>query len=1316
MSTDYVYEGTDTRTSLAVGTTKSGVIDAEPISGDGVTLDNSGGYVDKDWYRVSLLKGHVYEFDGHSLSLSTGSIAISLYDANGSPVLGLQEGANPVLTIDTTSQSSSSQTYYVAVSAGGPEPDWRTATGSFSLGLADNGYTLAPTLSSVSPTSYPADNVNHTMRLLGSNFVSGDTLTFVDPQGTTIQSTSAKLTFVSGSEIDYQLNDAADAGTWQVRVNSSDGTQHSSYDAFSVAAAPQTTDNALDTVSSTANLTMDGTTIGTIDAIPISGSYDTTVDHDWFKVILSAGHDYHFSAQPTAATLDTVAIDLRDGNGLVQTPIPEGSAPDFYYTPQTSGTYYFAISAGGSDYASKTGGYQINVSDGGLISTDANDSVAGDTSTTLSLSPGQTLTGAINQTDLSGSVVDHDWYRLSLTGGQSYHFTDQGLSGTLDYTAIRIHDGNGNPLGTLADFSSSLDFAAPTSGTYYLAVSAGGSGYADKVGDYSVTMTSLGTSLSDDFADSATDTSVAIGALAVDSSKTGYIGPADSNDTYGDKDVFQVSLQQGHSYDIELKSAAVSGATLPLGVFTVRDPGNFDHVLKTSAISPDSHLIYTPDSSGTYFLRVGSGGAATDQGGYEVSVHDVTQPASAADDYPDFPGDVTASNSIATVPMGGAETGVIEAAGDKDVFKINVQSGHSYQLSLTGEGAGILGALSSTYLTVRDGASFNSEIAHGGTGLQTTLNFTAQADGIEYIRVGSGGGGTSTGGYRLSVADIGVLSQTPLSPPAQTPDPVADAVNYAEYMVKDLSVNVADMLVDDKVWKEFAGYMLFVENDAEAYAFAKDVADSGALDWIGVGAHVFSAVKSAPSGEKGRAAYVSFVDGVVDAVFMAAGSETGGLFGAVGGAGLGTLIEPGVGTALGGVGGELAGSILGAGLGHTIYDHTIHQWVVSEAESAYDYVAGSSTGSSSMSTLFSAALGTSDSLAASASSSAIGLPDEASIIKLDEEWYLKTYPDAAAAVANGIAANAYAYFLTVGIDKGEQPNASQHLTRADLPFRVINNDPAVLGKSALLTQALGNYAGDGMSAAETKVVSAINGTRGAAVGLDMDAILSAIASRKAIDLVANFADSAARMAHSHQDSGWADGWSNGNVIAQQFNDAFSTIFGNSAPDSHFQLFVVAQPGANAANVIAQIEAQAGGSAALSDSNYNTIGVAEYGGIWVVIVGERDAGYTPVTPTGTDGLAHVSEYGGAADDILFAGTRQAHLYGLAGNDLLVGGASADHLSGGTGADTIKGASGADHIIGNLGADHLQGGNGFDTIFAGAGNDTVDGGNGRDKVLL
>jgi hypothetical protein len=62
------------------------------------------------------------------------------------------------------------------------------------------GFTVAaaaPSISSLNSTHYASSNSNQTMLINGNNFQSGDTLTFVPPEGGTISSTASKLTFVS---------------------------------------------------------------------------------------------------------------------------------------------------------------------------------------------------------------------------------------------------------------------------------------------------------------------------------------------------------------------------------------------------------------------------------------------------------------------------------------------------------------------------------------------------------------------------------------------------------------------------------------------------------------------------------------------------------------------------------------------------------------------------------------------------------------------------------------------------------------------------------------------------------------------------------------------------------------------------------------------------------------------------------------------------------------------------------------------------------------------------------------------------------------
>ena len=92
---------------------------------------------------------------------------------------------------------------------------------------------LTPTVTSISPTSYPASGNNQTMTINGSNFQSGATLTFVPPEGGTIASTASKLTFVSSNQLSYLFNDGSDVGTWKVTVNNPNG-QHSNAWSFTV--------------------------------------------------------------------------------------------------------------------------------------------------------------------------------------------------------------------------------------------------------------------------------------------------------------------------------------------------------------------------------------------------------------------------------------------------------------------------------------------------------------------------------------------------------------------------------------------------------------------------------------------------------------------------------------------------------------------------------------------------------------------------------------------------------------------------------------------------------------------------------------------------------------------------------------------------------------------------------------------------------------------------------------------------------------------------------------------------------------------------
>jgi surface antigen len=97
-----------------------------------------------------------------------------------------------------------------------------------------------PSISRVSPASLPPMNGNQPLTIRGNNFQNGATLSFVPPEGGTIRSSVAKLTFVSANQINYQINNENAVGTWTVQVNNPDG-QSSRSVRFNVAAIAQPT-------------------------------------------------------------------------------------------------------------------------------------------------------------------------------------------------------------------------------------------------------------------------------------------------------------------------------------------------------------------------------------------------------------------------------------------------------------------------------------------------------------------------------------------------------------------------------------------------------------------------------------------------------------------------------------------------------------------------------------------------------------------------------------------------------------------------------------------------------------------------------------------------------------------------------------------------------------------------------------------------------------------------------------------------------------------------------------------------------------------
>ena len=159
-ATDTVREGTDTSATLPVGSVRLGIIDAEPILGDGpadrpAVDDGQGGRVDKDWYRVTLEADRTYQFRAESINMTSDSVFARLFDSAGNAVgAGTEaEGDDAIFTFETSGQTGA-QDYYLAVSAGDTNnSDFLTTTGRFLVSLFDLGATAADTVAANVDTS-----------------------------------------------------------------------------------------------------------------------------------------------------------------------------------------------------------------------------------------------------------------------------------------------------------------------------------------------------------------------------------------------------------------------------------------------------------------------------------------------------------------------------------------------------------------------------------------------------------------------------------------------------------------------------------------------------------------------------------------------------------------------------------------------------------------------------------------------------------------------------------------------------------------------------------------------------------------------------------------------------------------------------------------------------------------------------------------------------------------------------------------------------------------------------------------------------------
>lgn len=448
---------------------------------------------DHDWYRVTLTAGHTYSFEMQGADTGAGTLAdpyLRLRNAAGTSV-DADNNSGVGLNSAFTYTPTTSGTYFIDTGAA------NTGSGTFRVSYRDTDVaastastaTIAVNGSQLGAIEWAGDRDWYAV-----NLVAGTTYNIEEASNSSLRpglsDTYLRGIYTSsGALISGTTNDDADYSTYNSLVTFTPTTTGR----YFIAAGGYgtltggyrlsvTTANVTDEIGATTD------TAGTIalGATGVSGSIDSPRDIDWYSVALTAGTTYIIDERGTATGNGTLTdpyfIGVYDAAGVL---IPGTGNDDFggntnsqvTFTPQTSGIYYLA--AGG--YFNYTGTYQLTIN-AGAPSTD----IPASTLSAAVVTVGSSFAGDIE------IAADVDWIGVTLTEGQAYQVDLTGAAstgGTLADPYIHgIYSSTGSVVAGTADNDSGTGtdaqvvFTAPTTGTYYIAAGATGSG----TGSYTV--------------------------------------------------------------------------------------------------------------------------------------------------------------------------------------------------------------------------------------------------------------------------------------------------------------------------------------------------------------------------------------------------------------------------------------------------------------------------------------------------------------------------------------------------------------------------------------------------------------------------------------------------------------------------------------------------------------------------------------------------------------------------------------------------------------------------------------------------------------
>lgn len=480
-------------------------------------------------------------------------------------------------------------------------------------------------------------------------------------------------------------------------------------------------------------LDVHGNDAGDATVLPVGSTVSGRImggDKDWFAFSAVGGQVYRF--ETTSISLDDPDLKLYgiDGSTELASDLDsgEGKAARLEWTAPTTGTFWVEIYSRFYSGNDRNGSYWLT------ISTEV-DAQGEDSTSAEALQLG--VSGA-NHVTTSGDLEtrgDSDWFAFSAELGGTYRIEANGVS--LDDPDLKLYDVDGvsqlvYDIDSGEGMGSRIEWVAPAGGTYWIEVRSRSYSGNDGVGGYVLMVSGA----PDDHAVSFA------GATLVD------VGVAVSGDleTRGDADRFAFAAVEGGIY--RLSATSVSLADPDLALFDVGGVTRLDYDLDSGA-GASAWLEWVAPATGTYFVEVstrsysGNPGVGT----YRLMI------ASGSDDHG---GD---SSGATLIDVGDAVAGYVTVAGDlemrgdTDWFSFRAVEGWVYRLSAASVSLGDpdLG------LFDVDGLWFLSWDIDSGEGTDAFMEWTAEADGLYFVEVGtrSYSGNTRVGAYTLTVSGGG---------------------------------------------------------------------------------------------------------------------------------------------------------------------------------------------------------------------------------------------------------------------------------------------------------------------------------------------------------------------------------------------------------------------------------------------------------------------------------------------------------------------------------------------------------------------------------